>query len=212
MYLLKDVALPRFMNFNETSELHVFVDACKGAYAACVFVRSEVEGESKVRLIRAKNRVAPLKSLSIPMFPILELIACCIGSRLFNCVIKAIDATGIKVTLWSDSTVALWWIKEYGEWSDFLANRVKDIRDLTGCYSWRHAPGNMNIADLLYRGCTPQQILNSKWWEGPSWLKNNPESWPVSDIICQPNEVDIEKRNTVNICRRKSRRIDSSFP
>ncbi|GBN00639.1 hypothetical protein AVEN_44586-1, partial [Araneus ventricosus] len=191
MYLLKDVTLPRFMNFNETSELHVFVDACKGAYAACVFVRSEVEGESKVRLIRAKNRVAPLKSLSIPRF---ELMACCIGARLVNSVIKAIDVSSIKVTLWSDSTVALWWIKEYGDWSVFVANRVKEIRELTGCYSWRHVPGNMNIADLLSRGCTPQQMLNSKWWEGPSWLKENTESWPVSDIICQPKEVDIEKR------------------
>ncbi|GBM08755.1 hypothetical protein AVEN_149072-1 [Araneus ventricosus] len=54
----------------------------------------------------------------------------------------------------------------------------------------------MNIADLLSRGCTPQQMLNSKWWEGPSWLKENPESWPVSDIICQPKEVDIEKRKS----------------
>ncbi|GBM79751.1 hypothetical protein AVEN_164489-1 [Araneus ventricosus] len=193
MYLLKDVTLPRFMNFNETSELHVFVDACKGAYAACVFVRSEVEGESKVRLIRAKNRVAPLKSLSIPR---LELMACCIGARLVNSVIKAIDASSIKVTLWSDSTVALWWIKEYGDWSVFVANRVKEVRELTGCYSWRHVPGNMNIADLLSRGCTPQQMLNSKWWEGPSWLKENPESWPVRDIICQPKEVDIEKRKS----------------
>ncbi|GBM65295.1 hypothetical protein AVEN_15376-1 [Araneus ventricosus] len=66
------------------------IDACKGAYVACVFVRSEVEGESKVRLIRAKNRVAPLKSLTIPR---LELMACCIGARLVNSVIKAIDAS-----------------------------------------------------------------------------------------------------------------------
>ncbi|GBO37162.1 hypothetical protein AVEN_174869-1 [Araneus ventricosus] len=137
MYLLKDVTLPRFMNFNETSEFHVFVDACKGAYAACVFVRSEVEGESKVKIIRAKNRVAPLKSLNIPR---LELMACCIGARLVNSVIKAIDASSIKVTLWSDSAVALWWIKEYGDWSVFVANRVKEIRELTGCYSWRHVP------------------------------------------------------------------------
>ncbi|GBO34259.1 hypothetical protein AVEN_145799-1 [Araneus ventricosus] len=144
----------------------------QGAYAACVFVRSEVEGESKVRLIRAKNRVAPLKSLSIPR---LELIACCIEARLVNSVIKAIDASGIQVALWSDSTVALWWIKGYGDWSVFVANRVKDIRELAGCYSWRHVPGNMNITDLLSRGCTPQQMLNSKWWEGPSWLKENPE-------------------------------------
>ncbi|GBM58523.1 hypothetical protein AVEN_268601-1 [Araneus ventricosus] len=54
----------------------------------------------------------------------------------------------------------------------------------------------MNIADLLSRGCTPQQMLNSKWWEGPSWLKENPVSWPVIDIVCQPNEVDIEKRKS----------------
>ncbi|GBM05529.1 hypothetical protein AVEN_94803-1 [Araneus ventricosus] len=193
MYLLKDVTLSRFMNFNEASELHVFVDACKGAYAACVFVRSEVEGESEVRLIRAKNRVAPLKSLSIPR---LELMACCIGARFVNSVIKAIDASSIEVTLWSDSTVALGWIKEYGDWSVFVANQVKEIGELTGSYSWRHVPGNMNISDLLSRGCTPQQMLNSKWWEGPSWLKENPESWPIGDIICQPNEVDIEKRKS----------------
>ncbi|GBM63119.1 hypothetical protein AVEN_68566-1 [Araneus ventricosus] len=66
------------MNFNETSELHAFVDACKGAYAACVFVRSEVDGESKVRLILAKNRVPPLKSLR---FQRLELMACCVSEK-----------------------------------------------------------------------------------------------------------------------------------
>ncbi|GBM65293.1 hypothetical protein AVEN_15375-1 [Araneus ventricosus] len=54
----------------------------------------------------------------------------------------------------------------------------------------------MDISNLLSRGCTRQQMLNSKWWEGPSWLKENSESWPVSDIICQPNEVDIEKRKS----------------
>ncbi|XP_055944582.1 uncharacterized protein LOC129975545 [Argiope bruennichi] len=196
MYLLKEVSLPRFMNFNETSELHVFVDACKGAYAACVFVRSEEEGDIKIRLIRVKNRVAPLKSLSIPR---LELMACCIGARLINSVIKAIDAPGIKVTLWSDSTVALWWIKECGDWSVFVANRIKEIRELTEGYSWRHVPGDMNTADILSRGCSPQQMLKSRWWEGPSWLKDNHEFWPFSSIVGQPNEVDIERKKSKSV-------------
>ncbi|GFU01329.1 integrase_H2C2 domain-containing protein, partial [Nephila pilipes] len=52
----------------------------------------------------------------------------------------------------------------------------------------------MNIADLLSRGCTPKQMLNSKWWEGPIWLKENPESWPVSEVSSQPSEVDFERR------------------
>ncbi|GBN58924.1 hypothetical protein AVEN_76851-1, partial [Araneus ventricosus] len=159
MHLSKDVVLTGFKNFYETSELHVFVDACKGAYVASIFVRSEVEGESKVRLIRAKNRLVPLKSWSIPRW---ELMAFCIGARLVTSVIKAIDASGIKVALWSDSTVALWWSKEYGEWSVFVANRFNEIRWLTGCYSLRYVPGNMNIAYLLTCGCTPQQMLNSK--------------------------------------------------
>ncbi|GFU18898.1 uncharacterized protein NPIL_109971 [Nephila pilipes] len=95
MYLLKDVTLPWVMNFNETSESHVFVDACKGAYAACVFVKSEVGNDSKMILIRAKNRMPPLKPLSIPR---LKLIACCIGVKLVNSVIRALGAARIKFT------------------------------------------------------------------------------------------------------------------
>ncbi|GBN17807.1 hypothetical protein AVEN_95684-1 [Araneus ventricosus] len=43
LYLLKEVCLPRFMPFNEGSELHVFVDANRVAYSTCVFVRTVLE-------------------------------------------------------------------------------------------------------------------------------------------------------------------------
>ncbi|GFX59430.1 uncharacterized protein TNCV_4793661 [Trichonephila clavipes] len=58
----------RCMIINSTSELHVFVDASKEAYAACLFVRSMFKSDAKVILVRAKARVAPLKPLSIPRF------------------------------------------------------------------------------------------------------------------------------------------------
>ncbi|GFW88112.1 uncharacterized protein TNCV_217841 [Trichonephila clavipes] len=66
MYLLKEVTVPRYIAINETSELHIFVDASKSSYGACVFVRTVVENDLKVTLLRSKARVAPLKSLAIP--------------------------------------------------------------------------------------------------------------------------------------------------
>ncbi|GBN28395.1 hypothetical protein AVEN_155422-1 [Araneus ventricosus] len=128
LYLLKEVCLSRFMPFSEGSELHVFVDASQVAYSACVFVRTVLEAETSVSLIRAKTRVAPLKPLAIPR---LELMACCIGARLVNSIRDALNLPNIKVTFWSDSEVALWWIKEHGDWSVFVTNRVQEIRQLT---------------------------------------------------------------------------------
>ncbi|GFU78535.1 integrase catalytic domain-containing protein [Trichonephila clavipes] len=193
--ILKDVTVPRCMKIDIFTELHVFVDANKGSYAGCVFARSIFDSRVSVILVRAKSRVAPLKLLSIPR---LELMACCVGARLVNSILKALNMPDLKVTLWSDSTTALWWIKEYGNWSVFVANRVKEIRQLTQIQSWKYVPGNMNIADLLSRGCSPRQMLNSKWWEGPSWLKQNSEYCPDGEISCKPQEVNVERKKTKN--------------
>ncbi|GFW29953.1 DUF5641 domain-containing protein [Trichonephila clavipes] len=193
--ILKGISVPRCMKIDIFTELHVFVDASKGSYAGCVFARSIVDSRVSVILVRAKSRVAPLKLLSIPR---LELMACCVGARLVNSILKALNMPDLKVTLWSDSTTALWWIKEYGNWSVFVANRVKEIRQLTQIQSWKYVPGNMNIADLLSRGCSPRQMLSSRWWEGPSWLKQNSEYWPDGEISCEPQEVNVERKKTKN--------------
>ncbi|GFV77764.1 integrase catalytic domain-containing protein [Trichonephila clavipes] len=44
--------------------MHVFVDACKEAYATCIIFRSNTSQGVKVALVGAKARVAPLKQLS----------------------------------------------------------------------------------------------------------------------------------------------------
>ncbi|GFV20203.1 DUF1758 domain-containing protein [Trichonephila clavipes] len=154
MYLLKEITVPQYIAIIETSELHNFVDASKSSYGACVFVRTVVENDVKVTFLCSKARVAPLKSFTVPR---LELMSCCIGARLANSIIRAFNLPGIKVIHWSDSEVALWWIIEQGNWSVFVANRLKEIRELTQFQSWRHVPSNMNIADFLSRGCTPKR-------------------------------------------------------
>ncbi|GFX28542.1 integrase catalytic domain-containing protein [Trichonephila clavipes] len=152
----------------------------------------------KVTLVRAKARVALLKPLSIPR---LELMACCIGSRLANSIVNALNLPNLRITFWSDSTTALWWIKEKRSWSVFVENRVKQIRQLTRGHLWKHVPGNLNIADLLSRGCSPQQMLISRWWEGPLWLRESPEYWPLGETPGDSEEVELERKKlkVVNI-------------
>ncbi|GFY52343.1 integrase catalytic domain-containing protein [Trichonephila inaurata madagascariensis] len=53
----------------------------------------------------------------------------------------------------------------------------------------------MNPADLLSCGCSPSKLLKSKWWEGLACLKENPENWPTGEVIGQPSEIDVERKN-----------------
>ncbi|GFW12609.1 DUF5641 domain-containing protein [Trichonephila clavipes] len=153
--VLKNVNIPRHLKVNISSELHVFVLAAGGAYAACVFVRSIVYSKVNIVLSRAKSSVAPLKPLSIPR---LELMACNVGVRLVNSLMKALNSPNLKITFWSDSTTALWWIKEQRNWSVFVSNRVKEIRLLTKTHSWKLVPGNMNPAEYIITLMFPLQI------------------------------------------------------
>jgi len=59
--------------------IHVFVDASPQAYSAVIYL---VYG-SEVSLILAKNKVAPIKTLTLPK---LELMAAVLGARLYNSV------------------------------------------------------------------------------------------------------------------------------
>ncbi|GFW48560.1 integrase catalytic domain-containing protein [Trichonephila clavipes] len=50
---LEKVNIPRYVEINENSELHLFVDACKSSYGACVYIRTVTPLGVKIRLIRA---------------------------------------------------------------------------------------------------------------------------------------------------------------
>ncbi|GFW12927.1 putative RNA-directed DNA polymerase from transposon X-element [Trichonephila clavipes] len=47
---LEKVNIPRYVEINENSELHLFVDACKSSYGACVYVRTVTPLGVKIRL------------------------------------------------------------------------------------------------------------------------------------------------------------------
>jgi hypothetical protein len=194
---LRSVKIPRFAfdlcDNPDSYELHTFCDASKCAFAAVVFVRTENRGKVSVQLLMAKSRVAPKKASTIPR---LELLGCVIGARLCHSVTEAFGKEKIRKFFWTDSTTALAWIRRNDEWGTFVGNRVKQINELTNAVEWRHIPGPSNPADLPSRGCSPTQLLKSRWWEGPSWLQDKEEDWPSITSSEDEDLIVSERRKT----------------
>ncbi|XP_045445808.1 uncharacterized protein LOC123653874 [Melitaea cinxia] len=82
---LPKIRIPRHVLIENATikELHIFTDASQHAYGACAYIRSFVNNNSppNVRLLCAKSKVAPIKSISIPR---LELCGALLGAKLYN--------------------------------------------------------------------------------------------------------------------------------
>ncbi|UYV73955.1 hypothetical protein LAZ67_11001581 [Cordylochernes scorpioides] len=185
--LIELIKIPRYM-WNDLifpTEVHIFCDASQIGYGAVAYLRSETGRENTLTLIWSKVRLAPMKSITIPR---LELMAMVLGARLANAIQAALKRK-CETTLWSDSTTALSWIKKEIEWRVFVRNRVREIQATTNLNDWRFVPSQLNPADLLSRGCPPSQFVQSRWWEGPEWLKKPKEFWPNSEFSINPKEI-----------------------
>ena len=179
--------------------IHMFGDASKSAYAAVVFIRIENASGIKVHFMQAKTRVAPVKkdkSDARQSIPRLELLAATIGVRLTSSILNSLQLRKTKIYYWTDSTTVLAWIQRESNWATFVWNRVKEIRELSSPDQWRHVPGHLNPADLPSRGCTVDQLIVSKWWEGPEWLRMNAENWPSNTLAFNEDEIIKEARKT----------------
>lgn len=197
---LSRVEIPRCMkgkNYCEESsnvQLHVFNDASQLAYATAVFLRVETNNEISIQLIQAKARIAPINKLTIPR---LELMGCVLGARLGKSIITSFSKQ-ITSFFWTDSSTALAWVLRNDEWGTFVGNRVREIVQLTNTENWRHVPGKMNPADLPSRGCSPKELLKSRWWEGPEWLKLPQTQWPNDSFTVDEDAVNAEKKKNTS--------------
>ncbi|GFX08080.1 integrase catalytic domain-containing protein [Trichonephila clavipes] len=190
--ILASIKIPRCLNLSSNGikrlTLHVFCDASKKAYAACVFLRVEYEENVFVKLIQAKARVAPLKDISIPR---LELLACVLGTRLAASVKNDLNLPDVRIYYLTDSMTALAWIQRTRDWGVFVSNRLKEIRNLSEVSSWEHVPSEKNFADILFWA---QQLVYLRWWEGPSWLSETPVQCPRSKQVPDEEAVNLELR------------------
>ena len=122
--------------------LHAFGDASKKGVSTAVYAVVEQDQATTRGLVCAKARLAK-QNLTIPR---LELVA---GHMAVNLVTNVETAIGVeKVTevhCWLDSTVALYWINGQGEYRQFVANRVKKIREHERVI-WHHVTTDQNPA------------------------------------------------------------------
>ena len=96
-------------NENKSIVLHGFGEASSKAYGAAVYLRTtDIKGKINTSLMMSKSRVAPLKIVTLPR---LELLAAIVNTRLTHFVADSLKRDISRVVLWSDSTVALHWLK-----------------------------------------------------------------------------------------------------
>ncbi|XP_073946595.1 uncharacterized protein [Choristoneura fumiferana] len=142
---LTQLKLPRWLNVTRDSktELHVFSDASKSAFAAAVYARVIDESNKvHVHLITAKTKVAPIeKEISIPR---LELCGATLAAKLISEVSQVMEIPKENLYAWSDSTIVLAWLK---------------------------GGSKSNPADCASRGLQPKDLIaHPLWWTGPQWL------------------------------------------
>ena len=180
----------RYLGFDKTSpvEMHVFCDACPTTATGCCvfFVQNE-----KVRFIGSKAKLSSSKhARTVPQW---ELIAMVIGARLGAAIREMFskDFPSISSNYWTDSTICLHWLFSTKQLPVFIRNRTTEILRLTDLSSWSHVSSANNPADILSRGCSADELLQSALWErGPPWLTDHslwprwsPESLAEDDIV-----------------------------
>ena len=162
-------------------ELHVFCHASTTAYAAVVYIRQSFDGLVHTRLLTAKNRVAPKRSLCVPR---VDLCGAVLGAKLVEAISSSLSDQRFptpKVYAWTDSTVTLAWLQDFPrKWKTFLANSVAKIQNIISFSNWNFVPTEENPADCTSRGISAANLAkHSLWWNGPHWL----EYWPKEESI-----------------------------
>ena len=189
--LLHSVTLPRSLATHQEPikeiKLHAFGDASGNGVNTAIYVVVTQESGVTQGLVAAKSRLAK-QGLTIPR---LELISRHMAVNLVTNVHKALAGFPLatEIQCWLDSTVALHWLRDQGEYRQFVTNRVRKIQSHPNT-QWRDVPSTENPADLGSRGGSVTDVQLS--WRGPQWLTDL-TSWP-EDIVTQASQQSDAER------------------
>ena len=177
-------------------QLHHFSDASSTGYGQCSYIRLRDEsGHVHCSLLMGKARVTPLKHITIPR---LELTAALVSVNVSSVLQKELDFQDVTHCFWNDSKVVLGYIaNESKRFHVFVANRVQQIKDQTKPSQWRYVDSENNPADIASRGATAAELMDSRWFDGPSFL------WGNQLPTCDGTESDADLSNDPEVKKSK---------
>lgn len=90
--------------------------------------------------------------------------------------------------------------ESYG-FQTFFANRIGEIQTSTNIQDWRWIPGPQNIADVITRGASPQDLDQySEWQNGLKFLVLPVSEWPIKSA----KELAATARENINKLQKKA--------
>ena len=170
------ISRPLFNIYDESCfyEVHGFADASSEAYSSFIYLRCVLGNSNSTTLLCSKSRLAPSKLTTISR---LELSACMLLSEHVKSVILALSRQiSIRnVYCWSDSLIALWWIKQnHKTWKLWIQNRVTKIRENANIEHWNYVASENNHADIATCRTSPNSLVkNLLGWNGPSFSESD---------------------------------------
>lgn len=177
-----------------------FSDGSDKSYGAVVYFRWETEQGVQTRLVESKAKLTPLDQKGEPVKA--EICGAVFATRLRRYIEKH---SRMKIERWFhllDSQTVLGAIQRdsYG-YQTFFANRVGEIQKSAAVEEWWWIPGDLNIADIITRGATSEDLKESSLWQnGPHFLKLPVEEWPKKSA----REVAANAKDGINKLQRKA--------
>ena len=125
--------------------------------------------------------------------PRLELCGAVLASKLTQQIRETLSTSTVHI--WTDSQIVLAWIRSHpSRWKAFVANRVTEIQTSAGSALWHYIPSKENPSDCASRGICPSKLKDFKlWWNGPSWLTESENKWPLQTKSIS-SSTTLEKR------------------
>ena len=170
-------------NAIEEPTLIIFSDGSEKAFGAAAYARWKLQnGKYASRLIAAKSRMAPIKTMDIVR---LDLSGAVLGTRLRFTITNEMQVNWKRVLHLTDSEIVQAMIqKESYGFNTFVANRIGEINQSTDKSEWCWVPGKpwMNVADMTTRGVPISEIANNGIWQnGPVFLQTEEKDWPTKE-------------------------------